>query len=63
MLKKFNILLIIGLCLLNYPLHTKEINQNKESLSSNVEELAKEMKNLNSNLKLLSHKISNLVPK
>ena len=49
--------------LFNNPLHTKEINHNKESPSSNVEELAEEMKNLNSNLKLLSHKISNLVPK
>ena len=63
MFKKANILLIIGITLFNTPLHTKEINHNKESLSSNVEELAEDMKHLNSNLKLLSHKISNLVPK
>ena len=63
MLRKLNIILIIGLALFNSPLHTKEIYHNQESLSSSVEELAEEMKNLNSNLKLLSHKISNLLPK
>ena len=63
MFRQFNIILIIGITLFNTPLHTKEINHNKESLSSNVAELAEEMKNLNSNLKILSHKISNLVPK
>ena len=62
MLRKFNILLIIGLFLFTSPLHTKEINHNHKSLSSNVEEFAEEMKNLNSNLKLLSNTISNIVP-
>ena len=62
MFKKANILLIIGITLFNTPLHTKEINHNKESLSSNVEELAEEMKNLNSNLKILSNTITNLIP-
>ena len=62
MLRKFNIILIIGLYFFNSPLHTKEINHNQESQSSNVNELAEEMKNLNSNLKLLSNTITNLVP-
>ena len=63
MLRNFNIILIIGLSLFNSPLHTKEINDNQESLvASNVEEIAEEIKNLNSNLKLLSNTISNLVP-
>ena len=62
MLRNFNIILIIGLSLFNSPLHTKEINDNQESLASNVEELAEEMKNLNSNLKILSNTITNLIP-
>ncbi len=62
MLRNFNIFLIIGLTLFNSTMHSKEINHNQESLSTNVEELTEEMKNLNSNLKLLSNKISNLLP-
>ena len=62
MLRKFKIILIIGLSLFNSPLHAKEISHNQESLSSNIEELAEEMKILNSNLKLLSNTITNLVP-
>ena len=61
MLRKLNIILIIGLSLLHSPLHTKEIYSNQESLSSSVEELAEEMKNLNSNLKILSNTITNLI--
>ena len=61
MFRKLNIILILGLSLLNSPLHTKEIYHNQESLSFTVEELAEEMKNLNTNLKLLSNTISNLV--
>ena len=62
MLRKFKIILLIGLSLLNSPLHAKEINHNQGSLSSNVEELTEEMKNLNSNLKILSNTITNLIP-
>ena len=62
MLRKFNIILIIGLYFFNSPLQTKEINHNQESLSSNLEELKEEMKHLNSNLKILSNTITNLVP-
>ena len=61
MLKKFNMILIIGLTLLNSPLQTKEISKNQEYISSNVEEIAEEMKILNTNLKLLSTTISNLI--
>ena len=61
MLKKVNIILIIGLSLFNSPLHTKEIYKNKEYISSNVKEIAEEMKILNTNLKLLSTTISNLI--
>ena len=61
MLRKLNIILIIGLSLFYSPLHTKEIYPNQEYLNSSVEELAEEMKNLNSNLKLLSNTITNLV--
>ena len=61
MLRKLNIILIIGLSLFNSPLHTKEIHHNQESLISSVEELAEEMKNLNSKLELLSNTITNLV--
>ena len=61
MLKKVNIILIIGLSLFNSPLQTKEIYKNQEYISYNVEEIAEEMKILNTNLKLLSTTISNLI--
>ena len=61
MIKKLNIILIIGLSLFNSPLQTKEIYKNQEYISSNVEEIAEEMKILNTNLKLLSTTISNLI--
>ena len=60
--KKINILLILGLSLLYNPLLSKEISKNKESVSSSIQGVAKEMKNLNSNLELLSNTISNLIP-
>ena len=62
MLRKFHILLIIGLSFVYSPLHSKEISKNQESLSSSVQEIAEEMKHLNSNLELLSNTISNLLP-
>mgnify|MGYP001239463904 CR=1 FL=1 len=62
MIKNINILVIIGLSLFYSPLHSKEISQNQESLSSSFKEIAEEMKNLNSNLELLSNTISNLLP-
>ena len=62
MLRKINIVLIIGLSFFYVPLNAKEIYKNQESLSSSVEEIAEEMKHLNSNLKILSNTISNLMP-
>ncbi len=62
MSRKFNLLLIIGLSLLNSPLHSTEISKSKDSLSSSIQEIAEDMKHLNSNLELLSNTISNLVP-
>ena len=61
MLKTFNIL-IIGLSLLYYATHAKDISTKKESISSSFKEIAEEMKHLNSNLELLSNTISKLVP-
>ena len=63
MLKRSNILIIIGLSLLSNPLQSKEISKEKEPISSKIPELAKEMENLNLNLELLSNTIYNLVPK
>ena len=61
MLRKFNLILILGLTLISPPLHTKEISKDQKHLSSSLEEIAEEMNNLNSNLNLLSTTISNLV--
>ena len=61
MLRNLNVILILGLCLLNYPVKTKEIPKGTEYLSSSIEEIAEEMNNLNSSLDLLSITISNLV--
>ena len=61
MLRKFNLILILGLTLFYPPLHTKEISKEQKYVSSNLEEIAEEMNNLNSNLNLLSTTISNLV--
>ena len=62
MLKNFNILIIV-LSIFYNPLQSKEISKDRESISSKIPEIAKEMKNLNLNLELLSNTISNLVPK
>ena len=61
MLRNFNVLLIIGLSFFYSPSHAKEIPKDQEPVSSNVEEITKEMINLNSSLKLLSITLSNLV--
>ena len=61
MLRRFNVILILGLVLFYSPLQTKEISKGQEHLSSSVEEIAEEMNNLNSSLDLLSITISNLV--
>ena len=63
MIRKLNILIIVGLSIFYSPSHTKEIFKEQESLSSNIEEIAEEMVNLNSSLDLLSLTISNLVPR
>ena len=64
MIRNLNILLIVGLSLLNSPSHTKEISKDQASRSSNfsIEKIAEEMVNLNSSLDLLSLTISNIVP-
>ena len=62
MVRKSNLILILGLSLMFYPSQSKEISKNLDNLSSSVEAIAKEMINLNSNLELLSKIISNLVP-
>ena len=63
MLRTLNLVLIAGLSLFYSPTNGKEISQDEEYLSSNVEEIAEEMINLNSSLDLLSITISNLVPR
>ncbi len=63
MIRKLNILIIVGLSIFYSPSNTKEIFKEQESLSSNIEEIAEEMINLNSSLDLLSLTISNLVPR
>ena len=62
MLRKLNILLIVGgLSLFYYPLHSKEILKKQEIPYSSMEDITEEMVHLNANLDLLSHTISNLV--
>jgi len=63
MIRKLNILIIVGLSIFYSPSHTKEIFKEQKSISSNIEEIAEEMINLNSSLDLLSLTISNLVPR
>ncbi len=62
MLKKFNLILILGLSFFYSPSYTKEISKGQEHVSSNIEEIAEEMIHLNSNLESLSITISNLMP-
>ena len=59
--RKFYVILVLGLMFLNSPSHTKEIHDERENHSSNVEDIVEEMNNLNSSLDLLSITISNLV--
>jgi hypothetical protein len=61
MIRKFNIVLILGLSFFFSPSHSQEIQNEKTELSSKVEKIAEEMTNLNSNLDLLSITISNLL--
>ena len=58
---KFNIVLIVGLSFFFSPSYSKEVQKEKDQLSSKVEEIAEEMNNLNSSLDLLSVTISNLL--
>ena len=62
MIKKLNVLLIIGLSLFYYPLHGKEIYKDKGPLTSTVEEIAEEMIHLNTSLDSLTTTVSNLFP-
>ena len=59
MVKKLNVLLIVGLSLLNFASHSKEINSDQES----VKEIANEMINLNMSLDSLTTTVSKLFPK
>ena len=63
MVRKSNLILILGLSLIFYPSQSKEISKNLDNLSSSVEAIAEKMINLNSSLDLLSITISNLVPR
>ena len=62
MVKKFHLILILVLSLFYSPSHAKEVYKSQENLSSNIEEVAKEISHLNSGLDLLSNTISNLIP-
>ena len=62
MLRKFNIIIIVGVSLFHSPSHTKDIPKGQEYLPPSVEEITKEMIDLNSSLDLLSITIQNLVP-
>ena len=62
MLRKLNLILILGLSLFYFPSHSEELLKDQESRSSSVEEVAEEIIHLNASLDLLSHTISNLVP-
>ena len=61
MIRKFNIVLVLGLSFFFSPSHSKEIQKEKEQLSSKVEEIAEEMNNFNSSLDSLSITIYNLL--
>ncbi len=61
MIRKLNLIIIVGLSLFYCPSNSKEILKNQEFPSSSVEEITKEMIYLNANLDLLSNTISNLV--
>tara|TARA_B100000965_G_scaffold404637_1_gene436031 strand:- start:3739 stop:3942 length:204 start_codon:yes stop_codon:yes gene_type:complete len=64
MLKKSNLILIVGFLLLFYsPSSSKEISKDPQHQSSSLDEIAEEMVNLNSSLSLLSNTISNLLPR
>ena len=63
MLKKFNVLLIVGLSIFNFPSHSKEIYYEQEFNVSSIEEIAKEMIHLNSSLDSLTTTLSNLFPR
>ena len=63
MLKKFKVLLIVGLSLLNFPSHSKEIHNGQQFTASSVEEIAKEMILLNASLDSLTTTVSNLFPR
>ena len=63
MVRKLNVILIVGLSLFYSPSHSKEIYKDAESPSSSVKEIAEEMINLNASLNSLSTTVSNLFPK
>ena len=62
MLRKLNVILILGLSLFYFPSHSKEISKDQQSRSSSVEEIAEEMIDLNTNLNSLTTTVSNLFP-
>ena len=62
MLRKFNILLILGLSLVYSPSHSKEIYKEQGHLTSTAEEIAAEMIHLNASLDSLTTTVSNLFP-
>ena len=63
MLKKINLILIIGLSFLYIPSYGKDISKNDKSRSSSVEEIVEELSHLNASLESLTTSVSNLLPR
>jgi len=63
MLRKINVILIVGLSFLYIPTYGKEISKGQKSRSSSVEEIAEELVHLNASLESLTTSVSNLFPR
>ena len=63
MLRKINVILIIGLSFFYIPSYGKDISKNEKPLSSSVEEIAEELIHLNASLESLTISVSNLFPR
>ena len=62
MIRKLNLLLIVGLSFFYFPSHSTEISKEEESLPSSLEEIAEDMIHFNASLNSLSTTFSNLFP-
>ena len=63
MLRKINVILLIGLSFFYIPSYGKDISKKKESRPSSVEEIAEELIHLNASLESLTISVSNLFPR